>query len=75
MTLDEGQDQYYEHVTPTSEAVTVPSLMMTTLIVSKESLARDARTHACTHTHTHARTHTATHARTHARVCLTDCAS
>ena len=32
---------------PVTEAVTVPSLMMITLVVSEESLARD------THTHTH----------------------
>ena len=38
-----------------SEAVTVPTLMMT-LIVSEESLARDRQTHtrARAHTHTHA---------------------
>ena len=38
-----------------SEAVTVPSLMMVTSIVSEESL-REGRAH--THIHTHARTHT-----------------
>ena len=52
-----------------SEAVTVPSLMMRTTIVSKESHARDthARTHAHTHTHTHAHTHTHTHTHTRTR--------
>ena len=59
-----------------SEAVSMPSLMMMTLIVSEELLARDARTHAAcayarththTHTHTDARTdaHTHVHSRTH----------
>ena len=36
-----------------SEAVTVPSLMMMTSIVSKESLARDRHTDTHTHTHRH----------------------
>ena len=38
-----------------SEAVTVPSLMVMTSIVSEESLARD--THAHTHPHTHPHIH------------------
>ena len=47
-----------------SEAVTVPSLMMLTSIVSEESLARGTHTH--THTHnTHTLTHTHTHTHTH----------
>ena len=38
----------------TSEAVTVPSLMMMmTSIVFEESLARDTNTHTQTHTDTH----------------------
>ena len=52
-----------------SETVTMPSLIMMTSIVSKESLARDRdtdtlarmHTHACTHIHTHSHTHTHTH--------------
>ena len=36
-----------------SEVVTVPSLMMITSIVFKESLARDMHTHTHIHTHTH----------------------
>ena len=47
------------------EAVTVPSLMMMTSIVSEESLARDRRMHARTHTHTHTHTDTHTHTHTH----------
>ena len=41
-----------------SEAVTMPNVMMMTLIVSEESLARDIHTHTHTHTDTHAHTHT-----------------
>ena len=40
-----------------SEAVTVPSLMMIS-IVSEDSLARDTHTHTHTHTRTRTRTHT-----------------
>ena len=40
-----------------SEAVTMPTLMMTS-IVSDESLARDTHTHTHTHTRTHIHTHT-----------------
>ena len=40
------------------EAVTVPNLMMMTLIVSEESLARPERERE---THTHTLTHTDTH--------------
>ena len=42
-----------------SEAVTVPSLVMTTIMVSEESLARDRQTnrHRDTHTHTDIHTH------------------
>ena len=49
-----------------SEAVTVPSLMMMTLTVSEESLAKDThtRTLACTHTNTHAYSHAHTHTHT-----------
>ena len=45
------------------EAITVPSVMMMTSIVSEESLARDTHTygHARRHTHTHTHTHTDTH--------------
>ena len=39
-----------------SDAVTVPNLMMITLIVSEVSLARDTHKHRHRHTHTH--THT-----------------
>ena len=50
------------------EAVTVPNLMMMTLIVSEELFARDRPTthrdtHTDAHTHTHRRTHTHTHIR------------
>ena len=49
-----------------SEKVTVPSLMMMTLIVSEESLARDTHTHARTHARMqHARTHAHTYTQTH----------
>ena len=41
-----------------SDIVTVPSLMMMTLIVSEKSLARD--THTDTHTQTDTHTHTQT---------------
>ena len=41
-----------------SEAVTVPNLMMMTLIVSEESLARDTDTQTDWLTHTHTPTHT-----------------
>ena len=43
------------------QAVSMPSLMMMTLIVSEESLARDRYTHSNTHAHTHTHTHTHTH--------------
>ena len=62
-----------------SEAVVVPSLMITTLIASEELLARDTHTHTPTHTHntqkhnqihqntlTLAHTHTHTQRNTHA---------
>ena len=47
-----------------SEAVIVQSLMIMTLIVSEESLARNTDTHTHTHTriHTHSHSHTMTHA-------------
>ena len=48
-----------------SEAVTVPSLMMMTLIVSEESFARDTHTYTHTHTHTHTRTYTHPHTLVH----------
>ena len=55
-----------------SEAVTVQRLMMMTLIVAEESLARTdrqtdtpARTHARTPARTNARTHAHTHTHTH----------
>ena len=41
----------------TSEAVTVPSLMIMTLTVSEESLARDTHTHRRTYTHRDIHTH------------------
>ena len=50
MTLNEGQGQWINtRWIIMSEAVAVPNLMMMTLIVSEESLARDRHTH--THTH------------------------
>ena len=48
-----------------SEAVTVPSLMMMTAIVSEESLARDTHTRTLAHTHTHTHSHTLAHSHTH----------
>ena len=39
------------------EAVTVPSWMIITFIVSEELLAKDRHIWACTHTHTHATPH------------------
>ena len=53
-----------------SEAVTVPSLMMTTSIISEDSLARDTHTHTHTRTHAHTHTYIHVHARTHARTHL-----
>ena len=54
-----------------SEAVTVANLMIMTLIVSEDSLARDrltdTRTHAHRHTHTHTHTRTHTHTDIHTR--------
>ena len=52
-----------------SEAVTVPRLMMTS-IISEESLARDGQTDRPTHAHTHARTHTHSHTYTHTHVLI-----
>ena len=52
-----------------SEAVTVPSLMMVTSIVSEESLLTQARTHAHMHAHTHTHTHAQTD--THTQVSST----
>ena len=40
---------------PMSEAVTVPTLMKMTLIVSEESLVTNRQTDKHTHTHTHTR--------------------
>ena len=51
-----------------SEAVTVPSLMTMTSIVSEESLARDRHRHRHRHRHTHTRTHTHTHTDTHTHI-------
>ena len=42
--LNEGQCQYNEHVISLPGAVTVPSLMLMTSVVSEESLARDTQT-------------------------------
>ena len=39
-----------------SEAVTVPSMIMMTLILSEESLAREIHTDTDTHTHTNRQT-------------------
>ena len=47
-----------------SEAVTIPSLMMMTSIVSEESLARDTQTDRQTDTHAHTHTHAYTHTQT-----------
>ena len=60
VTLNEGHGQYNYPCEAFSclKAVIVPSLMMMTLIISKESLARDRQTDRQTVTHTHAHTHT-----------------
>ena len=47
------------------EAITVPSLMIMTLILSEESLARDRRTYTHTNRRARARAHTHTHTHTH----------
>ena len=51
-----------------SKAVTVPSLLMMTSIVSEESLVRDTHTHARTHTYSFINIYITIHSQIHTSV-------